>query len=160
MLMRKVTLVAACLLLIMGACKTKQGTVSTNAFYDMTPAFQSSDPSGRDYFRTYAKGQNDKECKNNAKIAVMRMLVYDGVRQGASFTPILNDPAQVAKFRAGEQAFFSRQLLNTQVVDVQKVIEKDDKLRQSEAGNSVLSMQVIVAVDRNQLTKEVMNAVN
>lgn len=161
--MRLITFLYAALfmaILSAGCSHPKKGMVSTAAFYNMGIKYLRSDANGKDYFQVYAKGSDENECKENAKIEVMKTLTYEGLRQGIQLAPILNVPAMVSDFKLNEQVFFRKYLNNKNVIETEDFIDKDRKLLQSEQKNAVSSMQVVVGIHKQKFTTEVLNSLN
>lgn len=134
--------------------KKTTATVSTAAFYDMPVKFIRHEASGFDYFQIFAKGVNKKECEENAKMQLMKELIYNGIRQGTNINPILNEPQTVQKFRNNESEFLTRLADNSSVIEISKT--PNDNLKQSENKNTVYSMPVVLSINRVLFTNEVL----
>ena len=134
------------------------GSVSTSAFYDMPLKFLRKDVNGKTYFEAYAKGRSERECRENAKRDVIRVLVYDGVRQGYSLPPILTTPSMEKKFRNQEDSFLRDLIDNKELITAKAVNE--NKLHQSASSKSQSSMPFEVGVDHEMLSREVLKSIN
>ncbi len=139
---------------ICSCASKKPATVSVASFYNMGVAFVRSDANGKDYFNIYAKGSSEKECRYNAKIELIKILVTDGIAQGISIKPILNVPVDVNKFNDNQTLFYSRYTADNNVLDASGTIDEVNKLAQTEDKKAVLSMRVQVAVNRKLLEQQ------
>jgi hypothetical protein len=137
-----------------------KGTVSTAAFYSMSPSYVRTDAAGKNYFQVYAKGLNENECKDNAKLELMKMLIYDGTRQGIALPSILNDPAQVVKFRRSESDFFKTILTNPAILEAGKPVDNSRTLLQSTNNSQPATRLIIVSVNQQALAKQVLDQLN
>lgn len=146
------------IMLLMAFASCKSGSVSTSAFYDMPIKFLRKDVNGKTYFEAYAKGRSEKECRENAKRDVIRVLLYEGVRQGYSLPPILATPSMEKKFRIHEETFLKNMVDNKDMVTTKAVNE--NKLLQSNSSNSQGSMPFEVGVDHGMLSREVLKTIN
>ena len=144
------------LLIVTGitSCNKKTSAVSTAAFYDMPVKFIRHDASGSDFFQIFAKGSNEKQCQENAKMQLMKELIYNVIRQGANINPILNEPPMVQKFRDKESEFLTKLANNSSVIEVSK--KANDNLKQSEHKNKVYSMPIVLSINRVLFTNEVL----
>ena len=143
---------------VLAFASCKSGSVSTSAFYDMPLKFLRKDVNGKTYFEAYAKGRSEKECRENAKKDVIRVLLYEGVRQGYSLPPILATPSMEKKFRNQEEALLRNLVDNKDLVTAKLVNE--NKLLQSNSAKSQSSMPFEVGVDHGMLSREVLKTIN
>lgn len=142
------------------SCKNVQkGTVSSAAFYNMSVKYLRADASAKDLFQVYAKGNSEKDCKNNAQVKVLQELIFNGINSGKIIVPILNEPAMITSFKQQEESFYQKQINNTDVVSVQTFIADDKMLKQTEDKTTTFSMQVVVAVNRKMLSQQVLKSI-
>lgn len=130
-----------------GCAPKKVATVSVASFYNLGVAYIRTDVGGNDYFNVYAKGGNEAECRQNAKMELMRIIALEGVNQGANLKPVLNMPPDVNKFKEMEYAFYAKYAGPNQVVDATGKIEQLNKIAQSENKTAGLSMRVQVSIN-------------
>lgn len=143
---------------ILAFASCKSGSVSTSAFYDIPMKFLRKDVNGKTYFEAYAKGRSEKECRENAKRDVIKVLLFEGVRQGYSLPPILTTPSMEKKFRNQEESILRNLVDNNDLVTAKVV--NDNKLLQSNAPRSQGSMPFEVGVDHGLLSREVLKSIN
>lgn len=142
------------------SCKdTQKATVDTAAFYEMSPKYLRADVSGKDYFQVYAKGSNEKDCKKNGAIKVLQALILNGINSGKTIIAILNEPAMINDFKQQEAQFYERAINNSNLLTIESLITDSKKLKQSYDKNTTYSMQVVVAVNRTLLSKEVLSLI-
>ena len=150
----KVSLLLFIISICMGCAPKKIATVSIASFYKMGVAYVRTDAGGKDYFNVYAKGSNEAECRQNAKMELMRVIALEGISQGANLKPILNIPPDVTRFKEKEYAFYAKYTTPNDVVDATGKIEDINKLAQSESKTAALSMKVQVGIDLKLFEKQ------
>jgi hypothetical protein len=132
------------------SCSSPKPTLSTAAFYDIPQRFIKSDASGKDYFLAFGKGKNEKECKENAQIALLKELIYNGIQTGTSLPALLQDPNHVNEFKKDETNAIHKIMINPQII--QANYRAANKLKQAEAKNTNLNMSFEIGVNRRLLS--------
>lgn len=140
-----------CIALLM-ACGTKKDLVRTGAFYDIAPRFVRT-AGNMDYFMAYGKGADEAECRNNAGTDLLKMLIYQGTRDGANINPVLNTPASIAAFKSREQTALSNLTGRNGLVD--NGGKPVNRIRQSKQKDALFSMGFEIGVNRDLLTQEI-----
>jgi hypothetical protein len=139
-------------MVLLTACGTKKDLVRTGAFYDIAPRFVRT-AGNLDYFVAYGKGANEAECRGNAGTDLLKMLIYQGTRDGANINPVLNTPASIAAFKSQEQTALSSLMARTGLMDY--IGKPTNRIRQSEQKDALYSMGFEIGINRNLLTKEI-----
>lgn len=134
------------------SCSSPKPTLSTTAFYDIPQRFVKSDASGKDYFLAFGKGKNERECKENAQIALLKELIYNGIQTGTSLPALLNDPNHVNEFKRDETNAIHKIMINPQII--QANYRANTKLKQSEDKKSTLNMSFEVGINRRLLSNQ------
>lgn len=134
------------------SCSSPKPTLSTAAFYDIPQRFVKSDASGKDYFLAFGKGKNERECKENAQIALLKELIYNGIQTGTSLPALLNDPNHVNEFKRDETNAIHKIMINPQII--QANYRANTKLKQSEDKKSTLNMSFEVGINRRLLSNQ------
>ncbi len=134
------------------SCSSPKPTLSTAAFYDIPQRFVKSDASGKDYFLAFGKGKNERECKENAQIALLKELIYNGIQTGTSLPALLNDPNHVNEFKKDETNAIHKIMINPQII--QANYRANTKLKQSEDKKSTLNMSFEVGINRRLLSNQ------
>ncbi len=131
------------------SCATKKtATVSVASFYNMGVAFIRTDANGKDYFDVQAKGANEDECRYNAKMELLKTLVYSGITQGTYIQAAIKTPQQEHQFKPQEAAFYKRCLDNEELMDDGGTIDNSNRLAQSALKTAVLTIKVQVGINR------------
>lgn len=158
--MKRYSIWVLCIVVLVCSCSQKITSVSsTAAFYDLGLQHLRVDGNGKDYFQVFAKGKDLADCKLNAKLTVLKTLIYEGYYKGVSYQPILSDPPALRDFRETEQAFYKKWLNNSDMVEVQDA-KDSEALSQSGDQPSQYSIKTTVGIDRMKLKTEVSNYLN
>lgn len=151
----KITVLLAAVILNFISCSTPKPVLSTAAFYDIPQRFVKSDASGKDYFMAFGKGRNERECKENAQIALLKELIYNGIQTGANMPALLQDPKSVHEFKKDETNAIHSIMINPRII--QANYRATDRLTQAEAKNSTLNLSFEIGVNRNLLANHLEN---
>jgi len=133
-------------------------TTSTAAFDDLGVLYQRTDPDGKDYFQVFGKGNSVAVCRTNAKLQLLKTLVYEGINRGVNYPPILNENKSINDFKEVEGSFTNKWIDNDNMFQIQRT-NYDETLSQSDNDRTQYSIKLIVGINRTKLKAEVLKII-